>query len=135
MLAVVVLAANPADDPDVRAPRAGVPMEETENEEAEEQAQTVEEHREAVAEALEAGTLGKTGPIRHLRARAWAGETLAHPTADDWEPAIATDPNVPWVYVAIAVRVPAVRQELPTLHRRARLVGRRQDLGQRRVRL
>jgi hypothetical protein len=101
VLAVVVLAANPADDPDVRAPRAGVPMEETENEEAEEQAETVEEHREAVAEALEAGTLGKTGPIRHLRGNVWAGEVLAHPTADDWEPAIATDPDEPWVYVAI----------------------------------
>src|SRR5512134_948611 len=99
LLAALVFTADPADEPEVRAARAGAAVEE--NEEAEEQAETVEEHREAVAEALAAGTLGKTGPIRRLRGRAWAGETLAHPTADDWEPAIATDPDDPWVYVAI----------------------------------
>lgn len=83
-------------------PRAGVPVErETRSEEAEEQAGTVEQHREAIAEAVAAGTLGRIEPVRHLRSRAWAGERLMHPTADDWEPAIATDPREPWVYVAI----------------------------------
>lgn len=90
---------RPAPQPAGR-PRAGTPVESA-NEEAEEQAETVEQHREAVAEALAAGTLGRIEPVRHLRARAWVGERLMHPTADDWEPAIATDPREPWVYVAI----------------------------------
>ncbi len=93
---------RPAEGPEPR-PRAGVPLERPEatNEEAEELAETVEQHREAVAEALAAGTLGRIEPVRYLRTRAWAGERLMHPTADDWEPAIATDPREPWVYVAI----------------------------------
>lgn len=81
-------------------PRAGVRVE-TESDEAAEQAETVEQHREAVAEAAAAGLLGRIAPIRHLRTRAWAGERLMHPTADDWEPALATDPREPWVSVAI----------------------------------
>lgn len=101
LLLLVVFLARPTDEPSSGPARAGAEIEETENEEAEEQAETVEEHRDAVAEALAAGTLGRTGPIVHLRGRAWVGERLAHPTADDWEPAIATDPNEPWVYVAI----------------------------------
>jgi hypothetical protein len=105
VLAALILAAaalwwaRPPAEPDPR-PRAGVPVE-TRNEEAEEQAEIVELHREAVAEALAAGTLGRIAPVRHLRTRAWAGQRLMHPTADDWEPALATDPREPWVYVAI----------------------------------
>jgi len=101
LVALVAFFAMPADEPSRGPARAGAPFEGTQNEEAEEQAETVEEHREAVAEALANGTLGQTGPIRYLRARSWVGEELAHPDADDWEPAIATDPNEPWVYVAI----------------------------------
>src|SRR3972149_1234998 len=47
------------------------------------------------------GTLGRTGPIRYLRARSWVGEELAHPDADDWAPAIGPARSEPWVYVAI----------------------------------
>ncbi len=101
VLLVLVVVASPASDPGRAPARAGAPHEETTNEEAEEQRETVEEHERAVAEALAAGTLGRTGPIRHLRASTWVGEKLADPTADDWEPAIATDPTDPWVYVAI----------------------------------
>jgi len=101
LIAVVAFLATPADEPSRSPARAGALVEETENEEAQEQAETVQEHREAVAEALAEGTLGQTEKIRRLDTPGWAGERLAHRTADDWEPAIATDPNEPWVYVAI----------------------------------
>lgn len=100
-IAVVAFLAAPADEPSRAPARAGAAVEGTGNEEALEQAETVQEHREAVAEALEAGTLGRTAAIEHLATPGWAGERLAHESADDWEPAIATDPSDPWVYVAI----------------------------------
>ncbi len=71
------------------------------SEEAAEQAETIARHREAVAEARAAGTLGQIEPIRARPASGWVGERLAHPTADDWEPAVAADPREPWVYLAV----------------------------------
>jgi hypothetical protein len=104
-LALVALVAACTSEPARSPARAGAPVErrgeEAENEEAAEQAEIVLEHREAVAEARTAGTLGQTAKIRHLDTPGWVGERLADRKADDWEPAIATDPSEPWVYVAI----------------------------------
>ncbi len=100
-IAVAGFLADPADEPSRAPARAGTAVEGTRNDEAVEQAETVQEHREAVAEALEDGMLGRTAVIEHLVTPGWAGERLAHASADDWEPAIATDPSDPWVYVAI----------------------------------
>ena len=82
--------------------RARTPEEPDEGlvEELEEQSEKTEERLEALEEARQAGTLGVTEPIRHESAPGWAGEEVLHPTGDDWEPAIATDPNRPFVYVA-----------------------------------
>ena len=53
----------------------------------------------AVELARREGTLGQTSPIVVAAAPGWVGEQLAHPTADDWEPAIAASPTTPWVYM------------------------------------
>ncbi|MGH2634541.1 MAG: sialidase family protein [Actinomycetota bacterium] len=59
-----------------------------------------EERLEALAEA------NASGVAWHVRATAagppapgWAGEQAIDPVADDWEPAIAADPNAPFVYL------------------------------------
>jgi hypothetical protein len=49
-IAVVVFLAAPADEPSRAPARAGVAVEGTRNEEAAEQAETVQEHREAAAD-------------------------------------------------------------------------------------
>ena len=66
----------------------------------------IEEHEEATLERVEAaeeaaakGILGQTGPIRTNAAPGWQGESLFNPRTDDWEPAIATDPSGPYVYI------------------------------------
>jgi hypothetical protein len=82
-------------------PRAGGLEGEASIEEAQEQREAVEAHHEAIADAREAGTLGLIEPVTRATAPGWAGETVANATADDWEPAIAADPNAPWVYVLI----------------------------------
>ena len=70
--------------------------------EAEEEAHEAAERLEAWQEAKEAGTL-RVNRAQMLAAAApapgWAGEQVVSPTADDWEPAIAADPNAPYVYL------------------------------------
>ncbi len=34
-------------------------------------------------------------------ATGWVGETVANATANDWEPAVATDPGAPYVYTLV----------------------------------
>lgn len=68
-------------------------------EEAEEQEETTELRLEALQEARERGVAGKTGPIAGAAAPGWTGERLMDPRADDWEPAVAADPNGPYVYL------------------------------------
>jgi hypothetical protein len=69
------------------------------NPEAGEQAETTEQHLEATAEAKADGTFGVAARIPYVTASGWAGETVFDPNADDWEPAVAADPNAPYVYV------------------------------------
>jgi len=70
-------------------------------EEAQEQREAIDAHHQAIAEAEAAGTLGLIEPVTRATAPGWAGETVANDIADDWEPAIAADPNAPWVYVLL----------------------------------
>ena len=80
------------------------------NEEAAEQAEGTEERLEALEEATREGKAGQAGPRTYLKGSgggtaaaaapgAWVGEVPADPFVDDWEPAIATDPAAPYVYV------------------------------------
>jgi hypothetical protein len=64
-----------------------------------EQATATDGRLNAAADARKAGELGRTGPIVAAAAPGWAGEQLASPTADDWEPAIAAATTSPWVYM------------------------------------
>ncbi len=68
-------------------------------EELEEQAERTEGRLEALAEAEAAGALGRIGPLRRSPAPGWRGERLLDDVGDDWEPAVATDPNARFVYV------------------------------------
>ena len=52
--------------------------------------------------ALIAGTVGRTGAITRAPAPGWVGARTVHPRLNDWEPAIAADPNEPWVYIMVA---------------------------------
>jgi BNR/Asp-box repeat protein len=70
------------------------------NPEASEQSKTTGKRLEAVAAAKAAGTLGvDTTALQSSPAAGWAGEYVVDAKADDWEPAVATDPNAPWSYV------------------------------------
>ena len=98
--AVVVIASSlfvaaPSGDPstaDREAARAGG------NPEAEEQATDTALREIALADAREAGLDGRTGPIVTRPAPGWAGERLMG-GGDDWEPAVAADPNGPYAYI------------------------------------
>jgi len=68
--------------------------------EAAEQAEETQERLEAAEQAREAGTFRvQTGALALDPAPGWSGEHVLNATADDWEPAIAADPNAPYVYV------------------------------------
>ena len=68
------------------------------NAEAEEQTQQTQERLDAVRAAKAAGTL-RVQAAPPPPPSGWAGERVISPTADDWEPAIAADPNAPYVYL------------------------------------
>lgn len=69
--------------------------------EAAEQAATTQERLDALAAARAAGTFGQRAEITGAAALGWAGEGVVSATTDDWEPAIATDPSAPWVYLLV----------------------------------
>jgi BNR repeat protein len=92
--------------------RAGIPPSEADTipgldaeEELDEQAERVEERVEAWEKALREGRAGQAGKRTYLGGSAapavtgWVGETPVDTMVDDWEPAIATDPNAPYVYL------------------------------------
>jgi hypothetical protein len=77
-------------------PDAGLgrgPKAEDVNPEAAEQAEGAEAHRERFEQAVEAGRAGTPQTINAAPAHGWAGEQLVSAAADDWEPAVATDPT------------------------------------------
>ena len=74
------------------------------NPEAAEQAEQAQEKIEAWASAKQLGIAGQSRPTGATAAPAatgWAGEQPVDTQADDWEPAIATDPSAPWVYTLV----------------------------------
>lgn len=80
-------------------PRGAEPEDDGLAEELEQQAEKTEHRLEELEAALAAGNFGVIEPVRRDRAPGWAGERLLNPTGNDWEPAIATDPRRPFVYV------------------------------------
>lgn len=83
----------------------GGPGGEDVNREAKEQAERVAKRVAAYREALAKGRAGQPGPTRRVGINApapgWAGQIPIDTVADDWEPAIAADPNGPWVYALV----------------------------------
>src|SRR5919204_4398609 len=79
--------------------RANEPVDEGLEEELREQAEQTEERIEALEAATEAGTVGLTERPIGTPTPGWAGERIVDETGNDWEPAIATDPNAPFVYL------------------------------------
>jgi hypothetical protein len=69
------------------------------NEERLEQQLTVALRLEALRDARAEGRFGRPEPIVTAAAPGWAGEQVMDATTDDWEPAIAADPNAPFVYM------------------------------------
>jgi hypothetical protein len=67
--------------------------------ELQEQTESTAERLDALDAARAAGTFGIAQPFAATPAVGWTGEHVVDATADDWEPAIATDPNAPYVYV------------------------------------
>ena len=64
-----------------------------------EQRLTTQLRLDALREARAAGTFGQRERIVAAAAPGWAGEQLMNVGTDDWEPAIAADPNAPFVYM------------------------------------
>jgi hypothetical protein len=67
--------------------------------EAGEEAALAQERLDAWREAKAAGRLRVNTAAPAAPPAGWAGEQVISPTADDWEPAIATDPHAPYVYL------------------------------------
>jgi hypothetical protein len=67
--------------------------------EAIEEAHVTEQRLEALAEARAKGTFGQPVPPTTAAAPGWVGSQVLTANADDWEPAVAADPNAPYVYL------------------------------------
>ncbi|MEP6762190.1 MAG: sialidase family protein [Sporichthyaceae bacterium] len=65
---------------------------------AEEQELT-QKRLEAFAAARENGKVGAGLTVTNYPAPGWNGEQLLNANTDDWEPALAADPNAPYVYL------------------------------------
>jgi hypothetical protein len=70
-------------------------------EEAEEQQEKTEKRNEAFEQARRQGKTGQQRPPGAQAAPGWVGEFPFDTQWDDWEPAIATDPNAPYVYTLV----------------------------------
>jgi len=88
-----------ADDGAGARARVPEPGEKTAEEELAEQAEKTERRLDALEAARLAGTLGVIERVERKPAPGWVGESILNETGDDWEPAVATDPNEPFVYV------------------------------------
>jgi hypothetical protein len=67
--------------------------------EAREQEESTAERLEALDAAVADGSFGAAEPFLATPAPGWSGEQVIDATVDDWEPAIAADPNDPFVYL------------------------------------
>jgi hypothetical protein len=66
--------------------------------EAQEEQEVTAERLEALAQAKANGKWGKVAATTSP-ATGWVGSRVLSQTADDWEPAVATDPKAPYVYL------------------------------------
>jgi hypothetical protein len=69
------------------------------NAEAQEADQLATERLDALAAAKARGAFGAKAAPTTQPAAGWVGSQLLSPTTDDWEPAVATDPAAPYVYL------------------------------------
>jgi hypothetical protein len=102
VLVVALIACSPAPPKaDPAAPRADAAEQEGRagNQEVEEEANLTQERLDALAEARANGTFGASTTITNSPAAGWRGERLLNAGTDDWEPAVAADPNDPYVYI------------------------------------
>ena len=67
--------------------------------EATEQAATTQQRLDALRAARQAGLFGVREPVERTPAAGWLGERVMKRGTDDWEPAVAADPERPWVYL------------------------------------
>src|SRR4051812_1783808 len=67
--------------------------------EAQEEAEVTEQRLEALAEARAKRDFGKKIAATTAPATGWVGSQVMSSTWDDWEPAVATDPKAPYIYV------------------------------------
>ena len=67
--------------------------------EAQEEAEVTERRLEALAEARATGDFGKKIAATTAPATGWVGSQVMSSTWDDWEPAVATDPKAPYIYL------------------------------------
>jgi BNR repeat-like domain len=67
--------------------------------EAEEESEVTEKRLEALAEAKTNGDFGHKVAATTAPATGWVGSTVLSSTFDDWEPAVATDPKAPYIYL------------------------------------
>src|SRR5262245_10100929 len=99
VLVTLALASCTAESARASRARANEPFDEGLEQELQEQAEQTQERIEALQAATEAGTVGLTEPLTARPTPGWAGERILSDTGNDWEPAIAADPNAPFVYV------------------------------------
>jgi hypothetical protein len=102
VLVVALIACSPAPPKaDPAAPRADAAEQEGRagNQEVQEEANLTQERLDALAAARANGTFGASTTITNSPAAGWRGERLLNAGTDDWEPAVAADPNDPYVYI------------------------------------
>lgn len=98
-IAMLLPACTTTGSPPAGRARGADPVEQDLMEELEEQVELTEHRLEALEAATAAGTVGIVERVRREPAPGWAGERLVNDTGNDWEPAIAADPNAPFVYI------------------------------------
>ncbi|MGZ8629992.1 MAG: sialidase family protein [Actinomycetota bacterium] len=92
LLAATATVTLPAPGGNARGPGAA----------GEDEALEIAERLATYANAEIAGRVGRTGPVVRAPAPGWKGARIVHPRKNDWEPAVAADPNAPWVYIMLA---------------------------------
>jgi hypothetical protein len=93
--------ARKSTEPTQNVARAGSEQVPGNNGEAQEEGEALQERIDAFVEAKANGTAGVAEPVTSSPATGWTGEHVVDAATDDWEPAIAADPNGPYVYLLI----------------------------------
>jgi hypothetical protein len=87
--------AGGSEEPDAEAEGEGA---RAGSEEFEEETQETLERIEAFHQAKAAGTFGRVAATT-IPTAGWVGSMVLNESTDDWEPAVATDPSAPYVYL------------------------------------